>query len=165
MKSASRWFHYTNALYLCCYPSMPSWRGHGKLHFDLTYKRRVASMFLVLSIKICRTYENWLTAEVTVTDLENDSFIFLAQFIVVVILMSENIRKKTDKKLCVHLLYNLSPRLPYVQRFGNRRHRVTIINVFQWLSHFSLSISWNNSGRIDTAKFLLQVSPTNFLLL
>jgi hypothetical protein len=97
-------------------------------------------MFLVFSIKICRTYENWLTAEVT--GLEIDRFIFLAQFIVVVILMSENIRKKADKKLCVHFLYNLSPRLPYVQWFGSRRRRrVTIINVFQWLSHFLLSIS------------------------
>jgi hypothetical protein len=165
MKIASRWFHYTNELYLCCYPSMPSWRGQGKLYLDLTYKRCDASTILVFYIKICRTCENWLTAEVT--DLENDSFIFLAQFIVVVILMFENIRKKTDKKLCVQFLYNFSPRLPNVQWFGNRYRlrRVTIIIVLQWLSHFLLSISWNDSGRIDTAQFLLQVCPTNFLLL
>jgi hypothetical protein len=62
-----------------------------------------------------------LTAEVT--DLENDSSIFLAHLIAVVILMPENIQKKTDKKLCVHFLYNISPRLAYVQWFGNHRHR------------------------------------------
>jgi len=64
------------------------------------------SIFLFMSTKIYRTYENWLTAEVT--DLEHDSFICHVQFILVVILMPENIRKKTDKSLCLSTSFIIS---------------------------------------------------------
>jgi len=109
-----------------------------------------------------------LTAEVT--DLENDSFISHAQVILVVILMPENIRKNTDKRLCcVHFLYNLSPRFTHVQWFGNRRRRHrrryrVYNNKYTSVDDILFTISLNNSSRIDTAHFLLQVSPTNFLL-
>jgi hypothetical protein len=111
--------------------------------------------------------ENWLTAEVI--DLENESCVFHAQFIVVVILMPENIWKKSDKRLCVHFLHNLSPRLTHVQWFGNRRRRTrrryrVYNNKYTSMADALSTISRNNSGRIDTAHFLLQVFPTNFLL-
>jgi hypothetical protein len=141
---------------------MPSWHGQANLYLDLMYKRCVASIFLFLCTQICRTCENWLTAEVT--DLENDSSIFHVQFILVVILIPENIRKKNDKILCVHFLYNLSSRLTYVQWFGNRRRRHrrryrVYNNKSTSVADALFTISWNNSCRNGTAHFFCRFRP------
>ena len=121
---------------------MPSWRGQGYLYLDLTYKRCVASVFLFLCIKICRTCENWLTAEFT--DLENDSFIFHAQFILVVnwclrIYGRRLIRDCVSTSFIIsHHVWHTCNGSAIVVALTVVVIGCTIISVLQWLTQFLL---------------------------